>query len=35
MTKRIVGGAILLVDTLLFAPIPMSNVPPALVIILL
>jgi hypothetical protein len=35
MTKRVVGGAILLVGTLLFAPIPSSNVPPALVIILL
>jgi hypothetical protein len=35
MTKRVVGGAILLVGTLLFAPIPLSNVPPALVIILL
>jgi hypothetical protein len=35
MTKRVVGGAILLVGTLLFAPIPLSNAPPALVIILL
>jgi Exopolysaccharide synthesis, ExoD len=34
-TKRVVGGANLLVGTLLFAPIPLSNVPPALVIILL
>jgi hypothetical protein len=34
MTKRVVGGAILLVGTLLFAPVPLSN-PPALVIILL
>ena len=32
MTKRVVGGAILLVD---FVPLPLSNVPPALVIILL
>jgi hypothetical protein len=35
MTKRVVGGAIVLVGTLLFAPIPLSNVPPALVILLL
>jgi hypothetical protein len=35
MTKRVVDGVILLVGTLLFAPIPLSNVPPALVIILL
>jgi hypothetical protein len=35
MTKRVVGGAIPLVGTLLFAPVPLSNVPPALVIILL
>jgi hypothetical protein len=34
MTKRVVGGAILLAGTPLFAPIPLSNVPPALVIIL-
>lgn len=35
MTKRVDGGAIPLVGTLLFAPVPLSNVPPALVIILL
>jgi hypothetical protein len=35
MTKRVLGGAIRLVDTLLFAPIPLSSVPPAVVIILL
>jgi hypothetical protein len=35
MTKRVVGGAILLVGILLFVPLPLSNVPPALVIILL
>jgi hypothetical protein len=30
-----VGGAILLVGVLLFAPIPLSNAPPALTIVLL
>jgi len=35
VTKRVVGGAVLLLSLLLFAPIPLSNVPPALVIILL
>jgi hypothetical protein len=34
-TKRVVGCAILLVGGLLFAPVPLSNVPPALVIVLL
>lgn len=34
-SKRIVGGAILLVGGLLFAPVPFSNAPPALVIVLL
>lgn len=34
-TKRVVGGAILLVGALLFVPIPLSNVPPALTIVLL
>ena len=33
-TRRLVGVAIMLVGTLLFAPIPLSNVPPALVIML-
>jgi hypothetical protein len=33
--KRLIGVAILLVGSLLFAPIPLSNVPPALVIVLL
>nr|WP_283949788.1 exopolysaccharide biosynthesis protein [Limobrevibacterium gyesilva] len=35
MTKRVVGGAILLVGALLFVPLPLSNVPPALVVVLL
>jgi hypothetical protein len=35
MTKRVVGAAILLLGILLFAPVPLSNVPPALVIVLL
>lgn len=35
VTKRVVGGAILLVGCLLFVPIPLSNVPPALAIVLL
>jgi len=34
-TKRVVGGAILPVGVLLFVPIPLSNVPPALTIVLL
>ena len=34
-TKRVVGAAILLVGCLLFAPVPLSNVPPALTIVLL
>lgn len=34
-TKRVVGGAILLAGSLLAAPIPLSNVPPALMIVLL
>jgi len=34
-TKRVVGGAVLLVGALLFVPIPLSNVPPALTIVLL
>jgi hypothetical protein len=34
-SKRVVGGAILLVGALLFVPIPLSNVPPALAIVLL
>lgn len=33
-TKRVVGGIVLAVAALLFAPIPFSNVPPALVIVL-
>jgi hypothetical protein len=33
-TKRVVGGAVLLI-ALLFVPIPLSNVPPALTIVLL
>ena len=33
--RRLVGIAIMLVGTLLFAPIPLSNVPPALAIMLL
>ena len=33
-TKRVVGGIVLTVAALLFAPIPFSNVPPALVIVL-
>jgi hypothetical protein len=33
--KRLVGVAILIVGSLLFVPIPLSNVPPALVIVLL
>jgi hypothetical protein len=32
-TKRVVGAVILLLDGLLLAPVPLSNVPPALVII--
>ena len=35
MTKRVVGEAILLVGSLFFVPLPLSNVPPALVILLL
>ncbi len=35
MTKRVVGMTILLLGILLFAPIPLSNVPPALAIVLL
>jgi hypothetical protein len=35
MTKRVVGGTILLLGILLLAPIPLSNVPPGLVVILL
>ena len=34
-TKRVVGAAVLLVGALLFVPIPLSNVPPALTIVLL
>ena len=34
-TKRVVGVAILLVGILLFAPIPLSNIPPGLAIMLL
>src|ERR1700753_2461751 len=34
-TTRVVGGAVLLVGALLFVPIPLSNVPPALAIVLL
>ena len=34
-TKRVVGGAVLLVGALLFVPIPLSNVPPALTIVFL
>ena len=34
-TKRVVGGAVLLVGALLFVPVPLSNVPPALTIVLL
>ena len=33
--KRLVGVAILIVGSLLFVPIPLSNVPPALLIVLL
>jgi hypothetical protein len=33
-TKRIVGGAVLPVGALLFVPVPLSNVPPALTIVL-
>ena len=35
MTKRVVGGAVLLIGALLFVPIPLSNVPPGLTIVLL
>jgi hypothetical protein len=35
ITKRVVGGAILLMGGLLFAPIPLSNVPPAIAIVLI
>lgn len=35
MTKRLVGGAVLLVGALLFVPVPLSNVPPALTIVVL
>lgn len=34
-TKRVVGGAVLLVGCLLFIPIPLSNLPPGLAIVLL
>jgi hypothetical protein len=34
-TKRVVGGAVLLVGVLLFVPVPLSNIPPALTIVLL
>lgn len=34
-TKRIVGGVVLLLGVSLLAPIPLSNVPPALLIILI
>ena len=34
-TKRVVGGAVLLIGALLFVPIPLSNVPPGLTIVLL
>lgn len=34
-TKRVVGGAVLFVGALLFVPVPLSNVPPALAIVLL
>lgn len=34
-TTRVVGGAVLLVGALLFVPVPLSNVPPALTIVLL
>src|SRR6185312_9022057 len=33
--RRLVGIAIMLVGTLLFAPIPLSNLPPGLAIVLL
>jgi hypothetical protein len=33
-TKRVVGGAVMLVACLLFVPIPLSNVPPGLAIVL-
>jgi hypothetical protein len=32
MTKRVVGGVVLLLACSLFAPVPLSNIPPALVI---
>ena len=35
MARRGIGVAVLLIDTLLFAPVPLSNIPPALAIILL
>jgi len=35
MTKRVVGVATLLLAALLFAPVPLSNTPPGLVIVLL
>src|SRR5208283_5066088 len=35
MTKRVVGFATLLLAVLLFAPVPLSNVAPGLVIVLL
>jgi len=35
ITKRLIGAASLLISALLFAPIPLSNLPPALALILL
>jgi hypothetical protein len=34
-TKRVVGGAVLLLSTGLLAPVPLSNLPPALAIVLI
>jgi hypothetical protein len=34
-TKRVVGGVVLLLGVSLLAPIPLSNVPPALLIVLI
>lgn len=35
VTKRVVGAAVLFLGVLLFTPVPLSNLPPALVIVLL
>ena len=34
-TKRVVGGVVLLLGVSLLAPIPLSNVPPALLMVLI